>query len=164
MRRMSTGLSFFLLSLFLVSGYVGDAAAEDKNDTNPFAGDAAAIEEGEALFQAVCTGYCHVTSGTKREAKCPDLFDCEWKNGSSDKEMMQVLLNGVPNTEMAPFKGQLPDEMLWQILAYVRASSTCGDGEAGGEAVGEVEAGEEVKAVEAVEAVKDEPAAASAHE
>lgn len=158
MRRISAGLSFLLLSLFLVSGSVGDAVAEDKNDTNPFAGDAAAIEDGEALFQAVCTGYCHVTSGTQREAKCPDLFDCEWKNGSSDKEMMQVLLNGVPNTEMAPFKGQLPDEMLWQILAYVRASSTCGDGEAGGEEV------KEVGEVEAVEAVKDEPAAASAHE
>ncbi len=122
MSRMSTGLSFFFLSLFLVSGPVRDATAQD---TNPFAGDAAAIEEGEALFQAVCTGYCHVTSGTQREAKCPDLFDCEWKNGSSDKEMMEILLNGVPNTEMAPFKGQLPDEMLWQILAYVGSASTC---------------------------------------
>ncbi len=122
MSRMSTGLSFFLLSLFLVSGPVRDATAQD---TNPFAGDAAAIEEGEALFQAVCTGYCHVTSGTQREAKCPDLFDCEWKNGSSDKEMMEIVLNGVPNTEMAPFKGQLPDEMLWQILAYVGSASTC---------------------------------------
>ena len=155
MSRIVSGLSFFLLSLFLVSGPVGDAAAQD---TNPFAGDAAAIEEGEALFQAVCTGYCHVTSGTKRDAKCPDLFDCEWKNGNSDKEMMEVVLNGVPNTEMAPFKGQLPDEMLWQILAYVRASSTCEDGKAGGEAA------ETAEAVETVEAVKDEPAAASAHE
>ena len=72
--------------------------------------------------------------------------------------MMQVLLNGVPNTEMAPFKGQLPDEMLWQILAYVKSASTCEDGKAGGEAVKAVEA------TEAAEAVKDEPAAASAHE
>jgi mono/diheme cytochrome c family protein len=153
MSRMRAGLFFFLLSLFLVSGPVGDAAAKDKNDTNPFAGDAAAIEEGEALFQAVCTGYCHVTSGAQREAKCPDLFDCEWKNGKSDKEMMEVVLNGVPNTEMAPFKGQLPDEMLWQILAYVKSASTCGDGKQDGEAA------------EATEAVEDgKAAAASAHE
>ena len=148
MSRINTGLSFFLLSLFLASGSVGDAAAEDKNDTNPFAGDAAAIEEGEALFQAVCTGYCHVTSGTQRkDAKCPDLFDCEWKNGNSDKEMFQVLLNGVPNTEMAPFKGQLPDEMLWQILAYVKSASTCKDDKESGEA-----------------AKDDKTAAVSAHE
>ena len=132
MRWMSTGLYFFMLSLFLVSGPIGDAAAEDENDKNPFTGDAAAIEEGEALFQAVCTGYCHVTSGTQRDAKCPDLFDCEWKNGNSDREMMKIVLNGVPNTEMAPFKGQLPDEMLWQILAYVKSASTCGDGKQGG--------------------------------
>ncbi len=127
MSRIVTGLSFFLLGLFFVSGPVGDAVAQDKN---PFAGDAAAIEEGEALFQAVCTGYCHVTSGIQRDAKCPDLFDCEWKNGNSDKEMLQVVLNGVPNTEMAPFKGQLPDEMLWQILAYVKSASTCKDDKA----------------------------------
>lgn len=127
MSRVLSGLSFFFVSLFLVSGFVGQAVAQDKN---PFAGDAAAIEEGEALFQAVCTGYCHVTSSASREAKCPDLFDCEWKNGGSDKEMFEILLNGVPNTEMAPFKGQLPDEMLWQILAYVKSASTCKDDKA----------------------------------
>ena len=129
MRPMSVVFFFFLLSLFLVSGPSGEAAAEE---TNPFTGDTAAIEEGEALFQAVCTGYCHVTSGSQRDAKCPDLFDCEWKNGNSDEDMMEILLNGVPNTEMAPFKGQLPDEMLWQILAYVKSASTCGDGKQGG--------------------------------
>lgn len=126
-RVLSIWSCVFCLGFFLVSVPVGQATAQDKN---PFAGDPAAIEEGEALFQAVCTGYCHVTSGSSREAKCPDLFDCEWKNGSSDKEMFQIVLNGVPNTEMAPFKGQLPDEMLWQILAYVKSASTCKDDKA----------------------------------
>ena len=122
MSRMLTG---FVLSLFLLGGTAENALAQD---TNPFAGDEDAIAEGEALFQAVCTGYCHVLPGSQRDAKCPDLFDCEWKNGGSDKEMFQILLDGVPNTEMAPFRGQLPDDMLWQILAYVKSASTCQEG------------------------------------
>ena len=126
-RSLSIVSSIVFVSLFLLGGSVEYAAAQDKN---PFDGDAAAIEEGEALFQAVCTGYCHVTSDSQREAKCPDLFDCEWTHGSSDKEMFAVLQNGVPNTEMAPFKGQLPDEMLWQILAYVKSASKCEDSKA----------------------------------
>ncbi len=124
MSRLVTGFSFFVFSLL---GIAGQAVGQD---TNPFAGDAAAIAEGELLFQAVCTGYCHVAPDTQRDAKCPDLFDCEWKNGGSDKEMFQILLDGVPNTEMVPFRGQLPDDMLWQILAYVKSASRCQEGRA----------------------------------
>ena len=125
MSRLRIGLVLCVLSL--LAGTAGQARGQD---TNPFAGDAAAIAEGEALFQAVCTGYCHVLPGSERNAKAPSLFDCESKYGNSDKEMFQVLLDGVPNTEMAPWKGQLPDEMLWQILAYVKSASQCQEGKA----------------------------------
>ncbi len=125
MSRLVTGFSFLVWSLFNVA--TGPALGQE---TNPFAGDADAIAEGEALFQAVCTGYCHVVPDSQRDAKCPDLFDCEWKNGSSDAEMFQVLLDGVPNTEMVPFRGQLPDDLLWQIVAYVKSASRCEEGSA----------------------------------
>ena len=96
---------------------------------NPVAGDAAAIAEGEMLFEAVCSGYCHVKAGADRDSKCANLFDCEWKNGSgSDAEMFKVVSEGVPKTEMVGFAGQLPDDMIWQILAYVRSASTCEEG------------------------------------
>ena len=85
-----------------------------------------AIAEGDLLFQAVCAGYCHVKAGADRDGKCPNLFDCEWVNGSgTDAEMFKVVSDGVPKTEMVGFAGQLPDDMLWQILAYVRAASKC---------------------------------------
>ena len=94
--------------------------------TNPVAGDAAAIAEGEMLFEAVCSGYCHVKAEADRDSKCANLFDCEWKNGSgSDAEMFKVVSEGVPKTEMVGFAGQLPDDMIWQILAYVRSASKC---------------------------------------
>jgi hypothetical protein len=36
--------------------------------------------------------------------------------------------DGVPKTEMIGFKGRLPDDMLWKILAYVRSASKCAEG------------------------------------
>ena len=98
----------------------------DEEMKNPVAGDAAAIEEGGFLFQAVCAGYCHVQAEADRDGKCPNLFDCDWVNGSgTDAEMFKVVSDGVPKTEMVGFAGQLPDDMIWQILAYVRAASKC---------------------------------------
>jgi hypothetical protein len=36
--------------------------------------------------------------------------------------------DGVPKTEMIGFKGRLPDDMLWKIIAYMRSASKCKDG------------------------------------
>ncbi len=120
MRRVYGVLLVGLLMFIPASGWA------DEEMKNPFAGDEAAIAEGDLLFQAVCAGYCHVKAGADRDGKCPNLFDCEWVNGSgTDAEMFKVVSDGVPKTEMVGFAGQLPDDMLWQILAYVRAASKC---------------------------------------
>ena len=120
MTRLSAAL---LLSLLL--GVPAPGLAEEAV-TNPFAGDEAAIEEGGFLFEAVCSGYCHVSAEADRDGQCPNLFDCEWAEGSgTDAEMFKVVSEGVPKTEMVGFAGQLPDDMIWQILAYVRAASKC---------------------------------------
>ncbi len=117
-----------LVSLLMGMPTIGLA---DEAVQNPVAGDAAAIAEGQMLFEAVCSGYCHVKAGADRDGKCPNLFDCDWANGSgTDAEMFKVVSEGVPKTEMVGFAGQLPDDMLWQILAYVRAASKCQSDEA----------------------------------
>ena len=119
-------MSGVLLASIILLGPVAAAGYADEVQTNPVAGDAAAIAEGEMLFEAVCAGYCHVKSGADRDGKCPNLFDCEWKNGKgTDAEMFKVVSDGVPKTEMVGFAGQLPDDMLWQILAYARSASQC---------------------------------------
>ena len=123
MRRMS-GVLLVGLLMFIPTNGLADEAMK-----NPFAGDEAAIAEGDLLFQAVCAGYCHVKADADRDGKCPNLFDCDWVNGSgTDEEMFKVVSDGVPKTEMVGFAGQLPDDMIWQILAYVRAASTCESG------------------------------------
>ena len=123
MRRMYGVLLVGLLMCIPTKGLA------DEEMKNPFAGDEAAIAEGDLLFQAVCAGYCHVKAEADRDGKCPNLFDCEWVNGSgTDAEMYKVVAEGVPKTEMVGFAGQLPDDMIWQILAYVRAASKCEPG------------------------------------
>ncbi|MBI3796825.1 MAG: c-type cytochrome [Deltaproteobacteria bacterium] len=109
------------------------ASAETPVDTsvkNPFAGNAEAIATGKMLFEAACTGYCHATATANRAGRCPNLFDCEWKHGGSDGEVFHSVTEGVPKTEMVGFKGRVPDEMLWKVIAYLRSASQCQNGSA----------------------------------
>ena len=95
---------------------------------NPFAGDAQAVADGKKNFEGICAGYCHATESSSRPGQCPSLFDCEWKNGSSDADIFRITSDGVPKTQMIGFKGRLPDETLWKIIAYLRSASKCQQG------------------------------------
>jgi len=129
---MQKGRVFFLMTvvfgLLVMSGAPARAETPVKNaQQNPFTGNAEAIAVGKVTFEAVCAGYCHATETTKRPGQCPNLFDCEWKHGKSDGEVFHSLSEGVPKTQMVGFKGKLPDEMLWKIVAYLRSASRCKD-------------------------------------
>ena len=87
---------------------------------NPFAGDAAANEDGRGLLYGACGGYCHAT--TQGEATdAPDLFDCEWWHGDSDGDLFAVIRDGVPDTRMQGFGGMFPDDDIWRLIAVIRA-------------------------------------------
>lgn len=127
---MQRGRILFTLSVTLcfVALVKSSASAETPADTsltNPFAGNAEAIATGKTIFEAMCTGYCHAAATSARAGRCPNLFDCEWKHGSSDGEIFHAVTEGVPKTEMVGFKGKLPDEILWKIIAYLRSASQC---------------------------------------
>jgi mono/diheme cytochrome c family protein len=110
--------------------------APTTSDSSPAAGDAspvaayledpAAITAGRRMFRAVCTGYCHsTTAGVTKDA--PNLFDCDWDHGNEDADLYRVITEGVPDTEMLPFDGKIPEDTIWQVIAYVRSnSSDCG--------------------------------------
>ncbi len=128
MQRLPFLIGATLLLLFTVSH---SAQAQTPPTKNPFAGDAKAIAEGKGMFEGVCAGYCHATETTSRPgSRCPSLFDCEWKYGGDDAAVFKTMQNGVPKTEMIGFKGRLPDDMLWKIIAYMRSASKCKDGAA----------------------------------
>jgi len=88
--------------------------------------DPAAITAGRRMFRAVCTGYCHSTTpGVTKDA--PNLFDCNWDHGNTDADLYRVITQGVPDTEMLPFDGKIPEDTIWQVIAYVRSNSMdCG--------------------------------------
>lgn len=126
MQRFSFLVGATLLVLFTVCH---TAQAQTPPTKNPFAGDSKAIAEGKGIFEGVCAGYCHPTETiTRPGSRCPSLFDCEWKHGGSDAEVFKTMQDGVPKTEMIGFKGRLPDDILWKIMAYVRSASKCTEG------------------------------------
>ena len=90
------------------------------------AAEPAAVTAGRRMFRAVCTGYCHSTTpGVTKDA--PNLFDCNWDHGSEDADLYRVITQGVPDTEMLPFDGKIPDDTIWQVITYIRSNSMdCG--------------------------------------
>ncbi len=104
-------------------------AAEPDAASSPVAtylDDPAAITAGRRMFRAVCTGYCHSTTpGVTKDA--PNLFDCDWDHGDEDADLYRVIVDGVPDTEMLPFDGKIPEDTIWKVIAYVRSNSQdCG--------------------------------------
>ncbi len=103
---------------------VGSTAAEPEAVSSPVAAyleDPAAIIAGRRMFRAVCTGYCHSTTpGVTKDA--PNLFDCTWDHGDTDADLYRAINQGVPDTEMLPFEGKIPEDTIWKVIAYMRSN------------------------------------------
>ena len=87
-----------------------------------FMQDQEALNRGRALFIGTCAGYCHKTTPELTDAVF--LFDCEWKHGSSDREIFDTVTIGVPSTRMLGFGSNFPEgeDDLWKIIAYLRVN------------------------------------------
>ncbi len=72
-----------------------------------------------ALYTERCAG-CH--GADLAGGRAPTLFDDQWNRGADDESIVRNIENGIPNTEMAPLKGVLTDQQIWQLVAYVRTS------------------------------------------
>jgi glucose/arabinose dehydrogenase len=70
-----------------------------------------------ALYTERCSG-CH---GTETAAgRAPNLFDDQWNRAKDDDGIARVIADGVPQTEMVPFKAQLTEQQIWQLVAYLK--------------------------------------------
>jgi mono/diheme cytochrome c family protein len=87
--------------------------------------DPESLKRGKGLFVGTCGAYCHGLQPGNRDA--PYLFDCEWKHGSSDQEIFDVIRAGVPQTRMQGFTNRLPegDEDIWRLVAFLKSKSSC---------------------------------------
>jgi cytochrome c oxidase cbb3-type subunit III len=90
-----------------------------KPTTNPLAGNAAAIAEGNSLFRGNCSP-CHGLNA-HGGGRGPDLTSGRWAHGSSDAEIFRTITQGVPGTQMSA--NGFEDSETWAIIAYLRTLS-----------------------------------------
>ena len=96
-------------------------ACADADPASGYAAEAEALRRGEAGFTGTCGGYCHLIGTSNADA--PNLFDCEWRHGGSNREIFSTIVNGVPETRMIGFGGSLPDgnDDVWKIVAFLKS-------------------------------------------
>ena len=71
----------------------------------------------EALLQVGCQG-CHGGGGGGGMAT--SLIDDSWKFGSDDDTLFKLIKGQIPEQTMPTVYNSLPDEQVWQILAFIR--------------------------------------------
>ncbi len=101
--------------------------------TNPYPPTPERVQAGQKLFEgkAFCSA-CHGRDGkglgvdldySTFKGPLPRNFtDKKWQETRTDGELIWILKNGSPGTDMAPFIPLvLTEEEAWQVLAYVRS-------------------------------------------
>lgn len=98
-----------------------DTSLERKYEDNAYA-----LSEGKRLFGWYnCTG-CHANGGGD---KGPALMDNVWIYGSDPANIYATIVEGRPNG-MPSFGGHVPDNEVWELVAYVRSLSGLAAGSA----------------------------------
>ncbi len=107
-----------------------DQIEEARSWKNPFEATAENIEIGKAIFhgKAFCV-TCHGRDGKGLgdieglRGKLPRNFtDKAWQAARADGEILWILKNGSPGTDMASFVPLvLTEEEAWHVLLYVRS-------------------------------------------
>ncbi len=75
------------------------------------------VDPAQQLYTEQCSD-CHGVD--LAGGRAPSLFDQKWLATVSDQEIVDGIENGVDNTEMEGFKGQLTDDQIWSLVQYVR--------------------------------------------
>jgi putative heme-binding domain-containing protein len=104
---------YLLIALFSVVG----AAAQAQTD--PYANNAAAIDQGRELFNSTCT-RCHGPNGGAGEFGPGLAIPGRSYARNSDAQIFDAIAHGIPGTPMPAHQGKLSDDQIWKITAYVK--------------------------------------------
>jgi cytochrome c oxidase cbb3-type subunit III len=96
----------------------GGVKAAASNDS-PYDGNAFGVNQGKRLFRWYNCNGCHSNGGG---GMGPALMDSEWKYGSDPQAIFASITQGRPEG-MPSFGGHIPEDQVWQIVAYVRSMS-----------------------------------------
>ena len=89
-------------------------ATDSHYDNNAYA-----ISQGKQLFEWFNCSACHAQGGG---AIGPALMDAQWVYGDQPQNIFATIVEGRPNG-MPSFRGRIPTQQVWQIVAYVRSLS-----------------------------------------
>lgn len=89
----------------------------DKEMRVPYEENAYAMSEGKRLYEWFNCAGCHAQGGGSIG---PPLIDEKWLYGASPENIYATIVEGRPNG-MPAFGDKIPNNELWQIVAYVRA-------------------------------------------
>jgi PQQ-dependent dehydrogenase (methanol/ethanol family) len=106
----------FLLYCLLCAPLLLAQTPDEKEDLkNPVAGQAEAIAAGKKLYLESCSG-CHGPTG--EGGRGPNLAQGDQVRGATNRQLLSIVKEGVKGSDMPPT--HLPDEKIWQIIAYLR--------------------------------------------
>jgi mono/diheme cytochrome c family protein len=122
-RGRSLTLAWLLLSAALSfavadGGWLKNVPARDHEKTNPYRDQPDAVAAGRRIFVDRCS-HCHGENaeGTKKR---PPLTSERVQQQASEGDLHWLLINGNMGKGM-PSWAKLPDQQLWQVIAYVKS-------------------------------------------
>ncbi len=116
---VSNGLRVVLLATVAAVGSGAAILAGTPQGAKAAAADTKAADEKAAETYKTKCSICHAMDGN---SPLPDMSfaDGVWKHGTTVKEMVATISNGVPGTAMMPFKTQFTPEEIEALARYVR--------------------------------------------
>ena len=123
LRMLLAGVLLAALTGILVMAQGNPEAAKVKN---PVAATPESLAAGKEIYLRRCA-VCHGISGQGGSGNdisppAPDLTDDEWKHGSTDGEIFDVIKNGVPpELAMEPWGDRIKDPDIWNVVNYLRS-------------------------------------------
>ena len=112
---MLLGVKLLALVLVLAAGL----AVAQVEPQNPYKNDPGAVEVGRGVFRISCSP-CH---GIHAEGgRGPNLTLGVYSVGDRDADLFNVIMNGVPYSEMRGYAGMGP-ENVWRIVSYLRVAA-----------------------------------------
>jgi cytochrome c oxidase cbb3-type subunit 2 len=94
----------------------GPGTAEAAEEKNPYAGNRAAVEEGEKIFEENCK-VCHGEKGVGGFG--PKLATTKHKFGGTDADLFTTVSGGRPGG-MPSFLQPLGKDRIWKVITYIR--------------------------------------------
>jgi cytochrome c oxidase cbb3-type subunit III len=85
----------------------------------PFSDNAQAMADGKRLYSAFNCNGCHALGGG---GIGPPLMDDQWIYGAAADQIYSTIVQGRPDG-MPSFGGKIPDQQVWQLVAYVQSLS-----------------------------------------